>query len=553
VIDPSNSQTLYFGTYRLWQSRDGAGKWVAISPDLTGGPSPTSTTAISAIGVAPSDPNTVYVGTNDSRLQVTRSALDESGASWTDHSTGLPTRTITHIAVSPIDPATAYVTVSGFLTNSQGHAFKTADSGASWTDISGNLPSLLPVNDLVVDPDIPDTLYIGTDAGVMVTTDGGATWTTLGNGLPIVVVDSLVLHRPSRTLRAATHGRSMWDIVVPLPSKSLQPILNSISPNTVNAGGAGFSLSVTGANLAAGAVLRWNGSSRPTNIVDSTHLTAQISAADIAQVGRVTLDVFNPSPGSGVSNSMNFNIGPAPASSSQAFVNSAYPAGGDMLAPGSLASLYGTNLAGPTVIADVAPPWPVSLGGTAMTLGGANVPLYFVSPGQINFQVPYFNVTGPTPTNLTVTEGTLNTTITVTVTPYAPGIYTTNSQGTGQAAAIVAGTAAIVAPNGRFSGSRPARKGEFVSLFGTGLGAVRNRPALGSPSPSNSLATTTATPTVTVGGVDANVSFSGLAPGYVGLYQVNIQVPDTAPSGAAVPVILSIGGVTANTVTIAVQ
>jgi uncharacterized protein (TIGR03437 family) len=188
-----------------------------------------------------------------------------------------------------------------------------------------------------------------------------------------------------------------------------------------------------------------------------------------------------------------------------------------------------------------------------MTIGGGNVPLYFVSPGQINFQVPYLNVTGPTPTNLTITEGTLTTTITVTATPYAPGLYTTNSQGTGQAAAIIAGTASIVAPSAAFPGSRPAQKGEFVSLYCTGLGAVRNRPAIGAPSPSNPLATTNATPTVTVGGVNASVSFSGLAPGYVGLYQVNFQVPDAAPSGEAVPVILSIGGVTANTVTIAVQ
>jgi uncharacterized protein (TIGR03437 family) len=60
-------------------------------------------------------------------------------------------------------------------------------------------------------------------------------------------------------------------------------------------------------------------------------------------------------------------------------------------------------------------------------------------------------------------------------------------------------------------------------------------------------------PLVTVGGVNASVSFSGLAPGYVGLYQVNVQVPANAPSGDAVPVILNIGGVTANTVTIAVQ
>jgi uncharacterized protein (TIGR03437 family) len=552
AIDPSNPQTLYFGTYRVWQTRDGAGKWVAISPDLTGGTSAGGSPTIKAIGVAPGDSNTVYAGTNDSRVQMTSNALDGTGASWTDLSAGLPRRTVTHIAVDPLDAATAYVTFSGFSPDSQGHVFQTKDRGTSWTDISGNLPNL-PVNDLVVDPDLPGTLYIGTDAGVMVTTDGGATWTTLGNGLPLVVVDALVLHRASRTLRAATHGRSMWDILVPLPSPSLQPIINSVSPNSVNAGGANFSISVSGANFTTGTVLRWNGSSRPTNVVDSMDLTAQISAADIAQVGRIVIDVLNPSPGAAGSNSVNLNIGPEPATSSQAFVNSANPTGGNSLAPGSLASLYGTNMASATVVADAAPPWPLRLGGTSMTIGGANVPLFFISPGQINFQVPYFNTSAVTATNLTITEGTLTTTITVTVTPFAPGLYTTNSQGTGQAAAIVAGTSAIAAPSGAFPGSRPAQKGEFVSLYCTGLGAVSHRPALGAPSLSNPLATTAATPAVTVGGVNASVSFSGLAPGYVGLYQVNIQVPASAPSGDAVPVILSIGGVTANTVTLAVQ
>jgi uncharacterized protein (TIGR03437 family) len=555
VIDPSNPQTLYFGTYRLWQTRDGAGKWVAISPDLTGGPSQNATIAITAIGVAPSDPNTVYVGTYDSKIQTTSNALDGRGASWTDRSGGLPTesaglppRTITHIAVSPIDSATAYVTFSGFSTT-EGHIFKTSDSGASWTDISGNLPNL-PVNDLVVDSDIPGTLYIGTDAGVMVNTDAGAAWTTLGNGLPRVVVESLVLHRASRTLRAATHGRSMWDILVPLPSKSIQPTITLLSPNTANAGGAGFSISVTGANFATGTVLRWNGSSRPTNIVDSTHLTAQISVPDIAFVGRVAVDAFSPSGGVGVSNAVNFNVGPAPATSATAFVNSASSGG---VAPGSLASLYGTNLAGPSEVADAAPPWPGSLGGSSVIVGGVNAPLYFVSPGQMIFQVPYYNISGPVATDLTVTQGMLSTTVTVTVRPFAPGLYTTNSRGTGQASAVIAGTGSIVAPSGAFPGSRPAKKGEFVSLYGTGLGAVSHEPKLGNPSPASPLAGTIATPTVTIGGVEANVNFSGLAPGYVGLYQVNIQIPDAAPSGDAVPVILSIGGATANTATIAVQ
>src|SRR5439155_8113423 len=114
-----------------------------------------------------------------------------TAATWIDRSAGLPPRTVTHIAVDPIDSATAYVSFSGFPpatgfgADPGGHVFKTTDGGASWTDISGNLPSV-PVNAIVVDPDIPQTFYIATDAGVMVTADGGGTWSSLGKGLPRV-------------------------------------------------------------------------------------------------------------------------------------------------------------------------------------------------------------------------------------------------------------------------------------------------------------------------------------------------------------------------------
>ena len=561
VMDPSNSQTLYFGTYRVWQSLDGGGKWAPISPDITA----RSVATIRALAVAPSDANTVYAGSTDlsrvsigsatTRIQATNNALDPSGATWTDRTNGLPPRVVTQIAVDPVDPATAYATFSGFsaTTDRQGHVFKTSNGGAGWADISGNLPDI-PVNDVAVDPDVPDTLYIATDAGVMVTTDAGATWSSLGNGLPRVVVHSLVLHRKSRILRAATHGRSMWDILVPLPSGSLQPSISAVSPEGTDAGGGDFTLSVTGSNFGAGTALRWNGLSRPTTIVDSTHLTARISAADIAQVGRVSIDAFNASRGGGASLPMVFVIGPAPATAANAFVSDANPTGGSTLAPGSIGSLYGKHLAGITSVADSAPPLPTALGGTSLTFAGTLMPLFFVSPGQVNFQVPWATVSGPVPVQLTVAAGQLSSSVTVTITRYSPALFTTNSQGTGQASALISGTATIAAPAGTFADSRPAKAGEFVSLYCTGLGDVNHRPATGSAAPSTpSLSATLEPPTVTVGGVPANVSFSGLAPGYVGLYQVDIRIPDNAPSGAAVPVALSIGGVQSNTASIAIE
>ena len=86
-----------------------------------------------------------------------------------------------------------------------------------------------------------------------------------------------------------------------------------------------------------------------------------------------------------------------------------------------------------------------------------------------------------------------------------------------------------------------------------GVGPVANQPASGAPPSANPLPNSISPPAVTIGGVPARVSFSGLAPGFVGLYQINAQAPDNAPTGSAVPVVVSVSGVSSNTVTIAVQ
>ena len=94
------------------------------------------------------------------------------------------------------------------------------------------------------------------------------------------------------------------------------------------------------------------------------------------------------------------------------------------------------------------------------------------------------------------------------------------------------------------SASNPAVQGQFVVLYVNGLGPVNNQPADGAPAPgSPNLATTTTTPVVTIGGKAATVQFAGLTPPYVGLYQVNVQVPTGLTSGNQ-PITISIGGVT---------
>ncbi len=223
VIDPSNPQRLYFGTYRVYQTTDGAANWAAISPDLTTGDPFFG--VINTIAVAPHDSNTVYIGTRDSHVQITHNA--GNSAIWMNVSLGLPPRVVTNVAVDPANPAIAYATFSGFsgFGDNQGHVFKTINSGSNWSDISGDLPNT-PVNILVTAPDAPNTLFVGTDTGVFYTTNGGAQWNSLANGLPRPAVLGLALHAPSRTLRAATHGRGMWDLDV---SAIVPPALKVIS------------------------------------------------------------------------------------------------------------------------------------------------------------------------------------------------------------------------------------------------------------------------------------------------------------------------------------
>jgi uncharacterized protein (TIGR03437 family) len=215
-------------------------------------------------------------------------------------------------------------------------------------------------------------------------------------------------------------------------------------------------------------------------------------------------------------------------------------------------SLYGANLAGQIEQA-VAFPLPNTLGGAIVTLGGTAVPLYFVSPGQINFQVPY-GVTTAGNLSLTVSQGALvSSTIALPMARVSPGLFSTNQQGTGQGAIRIANSATVAAPVGAFSDSHPVHAGDVIEIYCTGLGSVTGNPFAGVAASSSPLQTTIVQPTVTIGGQLAPVGFSGLAPGSAGLYQVNVTIPSGVTAGNAVAVLLTIAGVQSNSVTIALQ
>ena len=338
------------------------------------------------------------------------------------------------------------------------------------------------------------------------------------------------------------------------------PSVSRLLPSSIAAGSTGFALTVNGTGFVSGSSVRWNGSSRTTTFVSSTQLFATITAADVATVGIPQVTVTSPTPGGGASASLPFTIAASfPAFTAAGLVNGASFAGA--LAPGSIATVFGSNLSSGfsgTLVATQLP-LPFDLKGTSIRLNGISAPLYSVSKinanEQINFQIPW-ELAGLSVASMTVTAGgTTSDPVQVNLSPAAPGIFSLNSQGTGQGAILISNTATYAAPTGSVPGgsARPASRGDFITIYCSGLGAVSNPPASGAAAGSSPTSMTIATTTVNIGGVQVTPSFSGLSPGFVGLYQVDLPVPANAPTGNAVPVTLSVGGVAANTVTIAIQ
>jgi photosystem II stability/assembly factor-like uncharacterized protein len=224
VMDPSDNNVLYYGTNRVYRTTDGAQNWQPISGDLTEGlASRPYLGTITTIAVAPSNPNVIYAGTDDSHVWVTA----DVGKTWKEISAALPYRWVTRVAVDPTNAAIAYVTFSGLKWDSpQPHVFRTTDMGKTWENISSNLPDA-PVNVIVVDPIYPNMLYVGTDVGVFYSRDYGKHWESLGAGMPVVSVYDVVVHPQLRRLAAGTHGRSMYTL-------DLSPLTEVDMPITEN-------------------------------------------------------------------------------------------------------------------------------------------------------------------------------------------------------------------------------------------------------------------------------------------------------------------------------
>jgi uncharacterized protein (TIGR03437 family) len=565
TIDPNNASILYFtGKTQIYQTTSGAvsiggaNPWVPMSPNpftLDG-----TSDEFAHIGVAPTDSQTVYAASRDGAVYVTHNALSPS-PSWAPIGAGLPVNStsylMTHVIPDPKTPGLLYVTYSQ---PSTGRVFSTQNDGQTWSDLTNNLPNV-EVTDLVVDPVIPNTLYVATTMGVYWSNTGGQFWSVLGAGLPNSPVTSLVLHSAaSRTLRAGTHGRGVWDLPIPTTA-NLMPLLTSVMPAQVSLS-SNATLTLTGQNFTSGSVVLCNSAALQTAYVSATQLTAPAGSCGTTSDSLLHVAVFTPGPGGGQSPNSFVKVGPAPAIFPGGIVNGA-SFSGYALSPGAIATIFGADFNSSSGPAQITVPLPTYVNGTTATLSDSALaepePLasFYVSPGQINLQVPWdVLASGASSGNasLVVSNNEVQSlSVNEPLASFAPGIFLlppTKAPAITFANSLTLPVTPSQAPPGYVTAS--AKAGDALSIYCTGLGAVSNQPAYGSVA--SGLASTMTTPTVLIGGQPAQLLYSGLAPGYVGLYQVNVVVPTGVPGGPAVSLVITDGvDARSNTVFIAVQ
>jgi hypothetical protein len=235
ALGPGNPNTWYFGSDKLYRSTDRADTASPASQLLEAG------VPISAIAISPQDDGVRMVGLDNGKVfaTVTGSAqlVQIAGEEATNGTNTTPATGVGRIAIDPNNKDVAYLCFNGFGTpaNPISHVWKTTNLSAVSVDfvpMSTGLPDI-PVNAIVIDPvtlsgNSSTDVYVGTDAGVYYSPDGGSSWGAYGSGFPHVAVFGLEIQSPSRVIRAATHGRGMYETstvstVTPTPTPTPSP------------------------------------------------------------------------------------------------------------------------------------------------------------------------------------------------------------------------------------------------------------------------------------------------------------------------------------------
>jgi uncharacterized protein (TIGR03437 family) len=555
VFDPADPQTFYLiGDSGVWRSSDGGQSFASLNSTL-------AVTQFQTVGLHPTNPNLAVGGTQDNgtilfrggyawnqsrpgdsgvalfdrvnpqtiftvarRLSVRRS--DDGGNSFRVIAEGLdPNDRVQFyppLVADPNQPGTLY-----FGTQ---RVWRSTDGGEHWTPLSGDLTGggSATVTALAVAPSSSLVIYAGTSDGlVQVSRDGGSTWasagTLAGRFVTSIAVHALLAERAYATLsgfgtghvfRTENGGGSWEDISRDLPDIPVNAVLVEPLSDRVAVGTdiGVFLLSPDGTWLPLKKGL-------PNAVVLGLSQNPATGLLVAATHGRGAFALLLREPA-------------LTAPRIDAMVNAAGFENGP-LAPGMAVTLFGSNLAPNATAAPAGLPLPASLEGTTVTLNGAAAPVRAVAPGEVTFVVPY-DVAGPL-VDVVLRSRTGEAAVQTPIAAVSPGIFLAGADGS------------IYHGDGRrvwdFS---PARSGEELVLYASGLGAVTPTVLAGLPAPSSPAARTDLAPRIRIGGQLAEVRFAGLTPNLIGIYQVNFVVP--AGLAGRFPLVLESGAASSNTV-----
>ncbi len=219
VLSPHNPQILYTGAQVLLRSLDRGDVWQEISLDLTAddagrtfGRGNIQFCTLTTISESPVTAGVIWIGTDDGRVQVTRT----HGAAWSDATAAIEQAGgprdawVSRVLASSHAAGTAYVAKNGFREDDFApHLFRTTDYGATWTSIGRGLPHQ-PINVVWQDRVNPRLLFAGNDKGVWVSIDEGARWVRMQGNMPNVPVHDLLVHPRERDLIVGTYGRGIY-------------------------------------------------------------------------------------------------------------------------------------------------------------------------------------------------------------------------------------------------------------------------------------------------------------------------------------------------------
>jgi len=242
-MSPNEKGTIYIGAQFLFRSRDHGQTWDRISPDLTtndpekqkqeqsGGVTVDNSyaemhTTIYSISESPRDAQTIWVGTDDGNLQVTRDA----GKTWTNVVANVPNLPkaswVSWVEASRFDASTAYAAFDRHTFGDMDpYVYKTTDAGKTWTPIVGKDSGIRGYAHVIKeDTQLPSLLFLGTEFGLWVSLDSGAHWAQYkGNEFPDVAVRDIVVQPRDSSLVIATHGRGIWVVDDITPLRKLTP------------------------------------------------------------------------------------------------------------------------------------------------------------------------------------------------------------------------------------------------------------------------------------------------------------------------------------------